>query len=133
MRDVLTRRTRAGLVLLALLAVTAASCDRLMGTKISTIVADPGRYEGQDVTVTGTVTERIDVPSVRCYVLSDGNRSIGVVTKGDLPVPGAKVKARGRVQQAFAIGVRKLLVIIEAPKSRPTPPRNPVVPGGGPT
>jgi hypothetical protein len=133
MRDVLTRRTRASLVLLALLVVTVASCERLMGTKISKIAAAPGPYEGQVVTVSGTVTERIDVPSVRCYVLSDGNGSIGVVTKGNLPVPGAKVKARGRVQQSFAIGARKLLVIIEATKPRPTPPRNPVVPGGGPT
>jgi hypothetical protein len=132
MRDVLTRRTRAGLVLLALLIVTVASCERLMSTKIAKIAADPGRYAGHNVTVTGTVTERIDVPSVRCYVLSDGNGSIGVVTKGNLPVPGAKVRARGRVEQSFAIGARKLLVIIETPKSRPTPPRNPVVPGGGP-
>ena len=132
MRDALTRCTRAGLVLLALLVVTVVSCERVMGTKIAKIAADPRSYDGQEVTVTGTVTERIDIPSVRCYVLSDGEGSIGVVTKGNLPVPGAKVKARGRVQQSFAIGARKLLVIIEAPKSRPTPPRNRVAPGGGP-
>jgi hypothetical protein len=133
MRAVSTRHTRAGLVLLALVALTVASCERLTGTKISKIVADPVRYEGEDVTVSGTVTERIDIPSVRGFVLSDGKASIGVVTKGNLPVTGAKIKARGRVQQAFAIGARKLLVIIEPPKLRPTPPRNPVVPGGGPT
>ena len=96
MRVVLTRPPGAGLVPSPSL-LTAASCERLMGTKIAKIAADPGSYEGQDVTVTGTVTERIDVPSVRCYVLSDGKASIGVVTKGNLPVAGAKAEARGRV------------------------------------
>jgi hypothetical protein len=133
MRDKRTRGTPAGLVLLALLLMTAVCCERLVGTKIAKIAADPSSYQGQVVTVAGTVTERIDVPSVRCYVVSDGKSSIGVVTKGNLPVPGAKVRAKGRVEQSFAIGARKLLVIIETPKSRPTPPRNPVVPGGGPT
>lgn len=132
MRDVLTRCTRPSVVLLAVLVLTVVSCERLMGTKIAKIAADPGSYQGRDVTVTGTVKERIDVPSVKCYILSDGNGSIGVVTKGNLPVLGAKVRAKGRVEQSFAIGARKLLVIIETPKLRPTPPRNPVVPGGGP-
>jgi hypothetical protein len=132
MRDALTRCTRLRPVLLAFGALTLLSCERLVGTKIAKIGADPGTYQGKDVTVIGTVKERIDVPSVRCYILSDGNGSIGVVTKGKLPLVGAKVRAKGRVNQSFAIGPRKLLVIIETPKAGPTPPRNPVVPGGGP-
>ena len=132
MMDVLTRYTRLRLVLLAVGALTVASCERLVATKITKIAAEPGTYQGKEVTVIGTVKERIDVPAVKCYILSDGNGSIGVVTKGKLPLVGAKVRAKGRVNQSFAIGVRKLLVIIETPKAVPTPPRNPVVPGGGP-
>lgn len=132
MRDALTRCTRLRPLLLALGALTLLSCERLGATKIAKIAADPGTYQGKDVTVIGTVKERIDVPSVRCYILSDGNGSIGVVTKGKLPLVGAKVRAKGRVNQSFAIGARKLVVIIETPKAGPTPPRNPVVPRGGP-
>ncbi|HLE60104.1 MAG TPA: hypothetical protein VI700_01070 [Thermoanaerobaculaceae bacterium] len=132
MRDALTRCTRLGLAVLAFGALTVVSCERLVATKIAKIAAEPGTYQGKDVTVIGTVKERIDVPAVKCYILSDGNSSIGVVTKGKLPLVGAKVRAKGRVNQSFAIGVRKLLVIIETPKAVPTPPKNPVVPGGGP-
>jgi hypothetical protein len=132
MMDALTRCTRLRLILFALGALTAVSCERLVATKIAKIAAEPGKYEGKDVTVFGTVKERIDVPSIKCYVLSDGKASIGVVTQGRLPLVGEKARGQGRVSRSFAIGVRKLLVIIETPKPRPTLPRNPAVPGNGP-
>ncbi|MCJ7442649.1 MAG: hypothetical protein MUO25_13885 [Thermoanaerobaculaceae bacterium] len=128
----LTRSARLGLVALVIGALTAVSCERLVATKIAKIAAEPGKYEGKDVTVFGTVKERIDVPSIKCYVLSDGKASIGVVTQGRLPLVGEKARGQGRVSRSFAIGVRKLLVIIETPKPRPTLPRNPAVPGNGP-
>jgi hypothetical protein len=128
----LTRSAGLRLVALVIGALTAASCERLMGTKIATIAAEPGKYEGKDVTVFGTVKERIDLLSVKCYVLSDGKASIGVVTQGRLPLVGQKTRGKGRVSQSFTIGARKLLVIIETPKPRPTLPRNPVLPRNGP-
>jgi len=103
-----------------------------MATKIAKIAAEPGKYQGKNVTVVGTVQERIDLLSVKCYVVSDGKASIGVVTHGRLPLVGDKVRAKGRVEQSFAIGIRKLVVIIETPKPTPSPPSNLVLPRGGP-
>ena len=120
MMDILTRSTRLRLAALVLGTLTAASCERLMATKIAKIAAEPGKYQGKNVTVFGTVQERIDVRSVQCYILSDGRGSIGVVTKGPLPSVGKKALAKGRVQQSFAIGNRLLVVIIEPPRPTPT-------------
>lgn len=130
MIGVLARCTRLGMVALALLAV--ASCDRLMATRISKIAAQPAEYQGKDVTIYGTVSERIDIPSLKCYVLSDGDASIGVVTRGRLPLVGEKAHAKGRFQPSFAIGARKLLVIIEAAGPMPTRPAGAGIPAGGP-
>jgi hypothetical protein len=123
---------RLCVILAALILLAAASCDRLLSTRISKITARPAEYQGKDVTVYGTVAERIDIPSLRCYVLSDGEERIGVVTKGRLPLVGEKVRAKGRVQQGFPIGARKLLVIIEAPRSVPTRASSPAGPVAGP-
>lgn len=131
-RVALTRSAGLKLVALIIGALSAASCERLLATKIARIAAEPATYEGKDVTVFGTVKERIDVPSVKCYILSDGKGSIGVVTKGKLPLVGAKMRAQGRVQRSVAIGIRKLVVIIETPKPTPTPPSKSELPRGGP-
>lgn len=132
MRVALTRSAGLKLVALIMGVLSAASCERLLATKIARIAAEPATYEGKDVTVFGTVKERIDVPSVKCYVLSDGKASIGVVTQGKLPLVGQKARGKGRVRQSFAIGARKLVVIIETPKSTPTPPSKSELPRGGP-
>lgn len=132
MVDVLTRFTRAALMALVLGALAVTSCDLLTATRIAKIAAEPNKYQGKNVTIIGTVKERIDVPSIRCYVLSDGKGSIGVITKGHLPLVGDKVHAKGRVEKSFAIGKRKLVVIIETPKPTPTPPRNSGLRRGGP-
>ncbi len=113
-------------------AFGAVSCERLFAKKISKIVGQLDAYEGRTVTVMGTVEERIDVPAIKCYVLNDGTGSIGVVTKGRLPLVGQTVLAKGRVQRSFAIGARKLTVVIEQPKPAPTAVRTPAARRRGP-
>jgi hypothetical protein len=126
--DVPSRSTRVLVVMLALGALVAGSCERLSAKKIGTIVGQLDTYDGRTITVIGTVEERIDVPAVKCFILNDGTGSIGVVTRGRLPLVGQKVLAKGRVQRSFTIGARKLTVVIEQPKPTPTAPRNQ---GGG--
>ena len=120
MADVRNRTVLAVAATLALGMLATASCERLSAKKIGTIVGQPNVYDGQTVTVIGKVQERIDVPSIRCFVHNDGTGSIGVLTKGRLPHVGQKVLAKGRVQRSFAIGARKLTVIVE--QAQPTPP-----------
>lgn len=130
--EVAKRNARVLLGVLVLGALGAASCERLFAKKISKIVGQLDAYEGRTVTVMGTVQERIDVPAIKCYVLNDGTGSIGVVTKGRLPLVGQTVLAKGRVQRSFAIGARKLTVVIEQPKPAPPARRNPSSPRRGP-
>jgi hypothetical protein len=120
--DIPNRTARAVAVALVLATLAMSSCARLSAKKIGTILAQLDAYDGKTVTVIGTVQERIDVPAVKCYVLNDGTGSIGVVTKGRLPLIGKKVLAEGRVQRSFTIGARKLTVVIENPKPTPTTP-----------
>lgn len=124
MADVPNGNTRVLVVMLALGALVAGSCERLSAKKIGTIVGQLDTYDGRTITVIGTVQERIDVPAIKCFILNDGTGSIGVVTRGRLPLVGQKVLAKGRVQRSFTIGARKLTVVIEQPKPAPTAPRN---------
>ncbi len=112
-----------GLALLLVFAAVfgSAACYRLTATKISSIAEKAGEYEGKTVTVYGTVTERIDLPRLKCYVLDDGSGTIAVSTTGTLPRVGEKMHARGRVKQAFAIGSRRIVGIIEPSMPTPTP------------
>ncbi len=119
-------------VLLAALAVGAAACERLSAKKIGKVVGELDAWDGRTVTVMGTVQERIDVPSIKCYILTDGSGSIGVVTRGRLPQVGQKLLAKGRVQRSFSIGSRKLTVIIENPEARPPSRSNPAAGRRGP-
>ena len=97
MMDVLTRSTRRARMALVLGTLTVTSCDLLTATRIAKIAADPNKYQGRNVTIIGTVKERIDVPSIKCYILTDGKGAIAVITKGNLPLVGDKVRAKGRV------------------------------------
>lgn len=82
--------------------IVAAAC----GTKrINDILADPGRYHNQQVTVAGTVTESVSVLGRGAYRISDGGSSIWVVTTRGAPRKGARVKVTGQVQEGFDLGV----------------------------
>ncbi len=126
MADDPIRGLRTWALLLIVAGVLAsASCYRLTATNIGTIVKDAGRYEGKTVTVWGTVKERIDLPRLKCYILDDGTGTIAVSTTGPLPRVGDKMHTRGRVEQAFAIGRRQIVAVIEPPRPKPTPMRRP--------
>ena len=131
MDHVQSRRTRVLVVLLVIGAgFGAASCHRLLSTRIATIENNLVQYDGKPVTVYGKVKERIDLPTVKCYVVDDGTGTIGVVTVEALPHLGDTVLAKGKVNASFKIGKRPLIAVIEpepAPTPRPkAPPKGPL-------
>ena len=95
---------------LLLVVVMAASCG-LLATKIGDIRANPGKYEGKSVTVSGTVTSSVNVLFVKGYNINDGTGTILVVPKGAVPAEGAKVKISGKIQQLVAIGSASMVVL----------------------
>jgi len=126
-----SRRSRVlTAVLVVGLGVAAASCYRILSTKISTIENNVIRYDGKTVMVYGKVTERYDLPTFKCYVVDDGSGSVGVVTRKALPRIGDVVHPKGAVKSAFKIGKRSLIALIEpgptAPPPKKEPPKGPL-------
>ena len=90
------RRWGIGLVLVG--AVMAADCA---ATSINQVLADPGKYRNDTITVRGTVTESASVLGKGAYRIADGNQGLWVITNGGAPRKGARVNVTGRVQEGY--------------------------------
>ena len=95
-------KSRGGLAFLFVLAVTVAGCGTLT---INKVLADPGKYRNDRVTVRGTVSESVSVLGRGAYRLADGDQSLWVITTGGgAPRKGARVDVTGRVQEGYDLG-----------------------------
>ena len=108
---------RAAVLLLCGFAVLM-SCAAIFATKIADIKKTPGAYDGRIVTIAGKVTSAHNLVVVKYYEVNDGTGEIPVVTESALPKEGDSVSVKGRVNQAFAVGTARLVVIVEEPPSR---------------
>jgi hypothetical protein len=95
-------RHRLGVALVFVLAMLAAGCAT---TTINKVLADPGRYRNDRVTVSGTVTESVSVLGKGAYRITDGDQSLWVITGGGAPRKSARVKVTGRVQEGYDLGL----------------------------
>ena len=80
---------------------------------ISKINADPGRYQGKEVGIAGTVSDSYGILGTGAYELDDGTGSIWVVTRHGVPSRGSKVGAKGRVRTGFSLGGRSFGTVLE--------------------
>jgi len=98
--------------------VLLTSCAAILATKIGDIKKTPGAFEGRTLTIAGKVTSTHDLLVVKYYEVDDGTGAIPVVTESALPKEGESVRVKGRVNQAFAVGTARLVVIVEEPPPR---------------
>ena len=96
----MTKR-RWGFALVITLAVVSSACATVT---INKILADPGKYRNDSVTVPGTVTESASVLGRGAYRIADGDQSLWVITTGGAPRKGARVSVSGRVQEGYDLG-----------------------------
>jgi len=89
------------------------SCSQLFPTEIKKILDDPREYDGKTVTISGTVTESVNLLVMRYYSVRDDTGEIIVVTERAVPHQGMKVRVTGEVKQAFSIGNRSVVVVYE--------------------
>jgi hypothetical protein len=82
-------------------------------TPIGKVVENPRAYDGKDITISGQVTDRASLLFVKYFQLKDNTGEITVVTNRVLPSVGAKVRVKGHVEQAFAMGDKQMLVFVE--------------------
>lgn len=92
-----------GLVLISVLIITTlVGCDYMpFGyTPIGEVNLAPGRYEGQEVRVKGTVTHVSKLPffQTKSYTLRDRSGEIMVLTGGTLPAIDETVAIRAKVK-----------------------------------
>ena len=106
-------KRRVALGALVLAAASAGACGRLFTTPIRDVLDDPAGYEGKTVTVTGVVLDSANLILVKYYRIEDATGRITIVAHGAVPPRGARVRARGRVHQAFVVGDQSLTVIEE--------------------
>jgi hypothetical protein len=97
----MTSRHRWGIALVMAAAVAAAGCGAIT---INKVLADPGKYRNDRVTVPGTVTESASVLGRGAYRITDGDQSLWVITSGGAPRKGARVSVTGRVQEGYDLG-----------------------------
>ena len=96
----MTKR-RWGFALVIMLAAASSACATVT---INKILADPGKYRNDRVTVPGTVTESASVLGRGAYRIADGDQSLWVITTGGAPRKGARVSVSGRVQEGYDLG-----------------------------
>lgn len=100
--------------ILAVAALFGVACSGLFPTRIGDIHASPRQFDGRQVTVKGTVTESVNLLFVKYFLVRDETGEIPVVTEQVLPARGETVTIKGKVQEAFALGDERLIVIVES-------------------
>ncbi len=97
---------------MCLLALTFFSCA-LGSTKIGDIIGHPRDYADKEVTVSGEVVETFSLFVLKYFTVRDDSGEIAVVTERALPAMGEKIKVKGTVREAFSIGSKTALVLVE--------------------
>lgn len=91
-------------------------CERMMATPISRVLDNPRDYDGKTVTIRGEVTEVFSLLVVKYFVIKDSTGEITVITEKLLPRQGTTIAITGTVQEAFSLGDRQIMVIVEEEK-----------------
>lgn len=114
MKSMYLKRLSSALILV-LFSAMFLSCG-IGATKIGDIISHPRDYAGKEVTVAGEVTETFSLVVVKYFMVRDGSGEITVVTQRPLPAKGEKIKVTGIVREAFSIGPKTSLVLMESVK-----------------
>ena len=96
---------------LLVMACLAIGCPK--GVTISKIVADPSRYEKDEVAVKGTVVSSWGALREGAYEIDDGTGKMWVICQGRaVPGKGSRVVAIGRVLPTFTIAGRSFATVL---------------------
>ena len=88
--------------------------SRVHPTNIEKIVSNPSAYTGKEVAVEGVVTDRTSFfGAFKFYKVKDKSGEIIVITEKSLPEVKSTVSVKGKIDDAFPLGDRKLVVFVE--------------------
>lgn len=90
---------------LIFLAATSAFVFAAGKLTVAKLTDNPSKYADKDVKITGTVSSSYGISILGqgggIYKIDDGTGSLWVVTQRNVPTNGARVKIKGRVQNAL--------------------------------
>jgi hypothetical protein len=99
--------------ILVLALVTLAGCAS--ATPIRELLAEPGRYDGREVRVQGTVTRSAGVLGMGAYEIDDGTGTIVVIARGQgVPAEGARTRVEGVFESVFSFMGRTVAAILQS-------------------
>ena len=88
-----------------LLAVWLSACGWFApSTTINGILADPGRFSGDDVWLNGRVVQSASILGRGAFQLDDGTGTVWVISDRGVPRKDARVRVRGTVHDGFDLG-----------------------------
>ncbi len=97
--------------------------SRVQHAPIEKILSNPRAFEGKSVTIEGEVTDRTAFfVVVKFFKVKDKTGEITVVTTRTLPAINSTVRVKGRIDELFAIGDHKLVVLDEESIDEKTAP-----------
>jgi hypothetical protein len=94
-------------------------CSGSFATPIKKILDNPRDYSDKPVKISGEVTGVFSLFVVKYFVVKDKTGEIIVVTKRPMPMEGTNITVNGKVQEAFSIGDKQLIVIVENEEKQP--------------
>ena len=103
-----SRKAKAGWPLASAMmfaVILLAGCDYFIYTSVKDLVAAPGKFEGVEVKVKGTVVDAKELPllGVKTYTVQDGDAKIAVIATGPLPAVNEKVRLKGTVKSTMIV------------------------------
>jgi len=104
-------RNTAVIVSILMGAVLLTACPSQ--TNIARINADPGRYTGKEVRITGTVNNAFGALGNGAYELDDGTGRMWVATRRGVPANGTRVGATGRIRNGLNFAGRNFGIVME--------------------
>jgi hypothetical protein len=89
----------------ALVFAVLAGCDYFTYTSVKDLTDRPGKFEGVEVKVKGTVVDAKELPllGVKSYTLQDGDAKIAVIATGPLPAVNEKLRLKGTVKSTMIV------------------------------
>lgn len=98
-------KTAAALIFLFAATLLLTACPQT--PSVAEIQRNPGKYQGKEVGVHGTVGQTFGALGTGAYQIDDGTGSIWVLSQGyGVPGRGAKVKVVGTLMQGASLGGR---------------------------
>ncbi len=122
----MSRSAIAAIVVVLIIAIGAGVwyySSRIQHAEIQKILSNPGAYEGKEVTIEGEVTDRTAFfVVVKFFKVKDKTGEMTVVTTRTLPEIKSIVRVKGRINEVFALGDHKLVVLDEESLDEKTVP-----------